>query len=112
MKSDGDGSAGASVDIEIRRGNPITWNDPELVRRIEPTLERVAGPGMLTHPLPPELVSPEDRIIEVEGRAPERSLRRTAPIPAYALYYVCEDVNGLCMYRRQDVELTARIRSR
>jgi amidohydrolase len=45
-------SAGATVDLEIRRGNPITWNDPALVRRIEPTLTRVAGPGKLIHPLP------------------------------------------------------------
>ena len=28
---------------EIDQGNPITWNDPELARRIRPTLERVAG---------------------------------------------------------------------
>jgi hypothetical protein len=26
-------------------------------------------------------------------------------IPGYALYYVCEDVEGLCLYRRQDLEL-------
>ena len=38
------------MDLEIRRGNPITWNDPELVRRVQPTLARVAGsddPGMM-----------------------------------------------------------------
>jgi amidohydrolase len=45
-------SAGASVDLEIRRGNPITWNDPALVRRVRPTLARVAGPGKLVSPLP------------------------------------------------------------
>lgn len=45
-------SAGAEVDLEIRRGNPITWNDPALVRRIQPTLDRVAGPGKLVFPLP------------------------------------------------------------
>ena len=26
-------------------------------------------------------------------------------IPAYALYYVCEDVNGACLYRRQYMEI-------
>ena len=45
-------SAGATVDLEIHHGNPITWNDPALARRIEPTLARVAGPGKLVHPLP------------------------------------------------------------
>ncbi len=90
------------------------WNNEaeEMVLWVDPPRGWEVESQMLTHPLPPDLVSQEDRIIEVEVRAPTRSLRRTATIPAYALYYVCEDVNGICMYRRQDVELTARIRSR
>jgi amidohydrolase len=36
-------SAGASADVEIRIGYPITWNDPALAARMRPTLERVAG---------------------------------------------------------------------
>ena len=93
--------------------NKAHWNNEaeEMVLWVDPPRGWEAESRMLTHPLPPELVSQEERIIEVEVRAPERSLlRRSATIPAYALYYVCEDVNGLCMYRRQDVELTARIR--
>ncbi|MDH3222518.1 MAG: hypothetical protein OEO23_02290, partial [Gemmatimonadota bacterium] len=90
------------------------WNNEaeEMVLWVDPPRGWDVESHMLTHPLPPEVVSQEERIIEVELRAPERSLRRTATIPAYALYYVCEDVNGICMYRRQDVELTARIRRR
>ncbi len=45
-------SAGASAEVEIRPGNPITWNDPELVRRIRPTLVRVAGAEKVIQPLP------------------------------------------------------------
>lgn len=88
------------------------WNNEaeEMVLWVDPPRGWEVESRMLTHPLPPELVSQEERTIEVEVRAPDRSLRRTATIPAYALYYVCEDVNGICMYRRQDVELTARIR--
>ena len=26
-------------------------------------------------------------------------------IPGYALYYVCEDIDGTCLYRRQDLEV-------
>ena len=59
----------------------------------------------LTSPLPAEPVSGETRTVEVEIRAPESAGPGTTTIPAYALYYVCEDVDGLCMYRRQDVEL-------
>ncbi|MEJ2206974.1 MAG: hypothetical protein P8170_23045 [Gemmatimonadota bacterium] len=58
---------------------------------------------MYSQPLPPELVSLETRVIEAEVRAPEELGRGPVTIPGYALYYVCEDVNGVCMYRRQDV---------
>jgi amidohydrolase len=38
-------SAGASAAVSITRGNPVTYNDPDLAARMAPTLERVAGPG-------------------------------------------------------------------
>ena len=34
--------ARADVEIDVSRGYPVTWNDPELTRRMLPTLERVA----------------------------------------------------------------------
>ena len=45
-------SFGARADVEIKRGNPITWNDPEWTRRVRPTLERVAGRDKIIEPLP------------------------------------------------------------
>jgi amidohydrolase len=45
-------SAGAAAEVSIDDGNPITWNDPELARRIRPTLERVAGREKVIRPLP------------------------------------------------------------
>jgi amidohydrolase len=36
-------SAGARVDVELSAGLPVTYNDPELTRRMVPTLERVVG---------------------------------------------------------------------
>jgi hypothetical protein len=47
--------------------------------------------------------------VELELRAPEGAGPGVVQIPAYALYYVCEDVNGVCMYRRQDVTLRLRV---
>jgi len=44
--------AGATAEIVIDDGNPITWNDPELARRIRPTLERVAGSERVVETLP------------------------------------------------------------
>jgi amidohydrolase len=36
-------SSGASADVRISIGYPVTWNDPELVARLRPALERVPG---------------------------------------------------------------------
>ena len=36
-------SAGATVEVQIQKNTPVTYNDPELTARMVPTLERVAG---------------------------------------------------------------------
>ena len=36
-------SQGASAEVEIERGYPVTYNDPELTARMAPSLERVGG---------------------------------------------------------------------
>jgi len=43
-------SAGASADVEIFLGYPVTHNDPALTRRMLPTLARVVGPGLIETP--------------------------------------------------------------
>jgi len=88
------------------------WNNEaeELAFWIDPPRGWEVERRYLTLPLPPEVVSQEARVLEVEVRAPERSRSGSVTIPAYALYYVCEDVNGVCMYRRQDVELQVAVR--
>jgi amidohydrolase len=45
-------SAGAEADLRIVRGNPITWNDPELTARMVESLERVAGREQVVRALP------------------------------------------------------------
>ncbi|MEE4279761.1 MAG: amidohydrolase [Halieaceae bacterium] len=40
-------SAGASADVKIEKGYPVTSNDSELYARMKPTLARVAGPGLI-----------------------------------------------------------------
>lgn len=58
-----------------------------------------------TAPNPPEPVTQETRKVEFEIRTPEGARPGTYFVPAYALYYVCEDVTGVCMYRRQNVSI-------
>ena len=40
-------SSGATADVRISLGYPVTMNDPELTKRMVPTLERVAGKNRL-----------------------------------------------------------------
>jgi metal-dependent amidase/aminoacylase/carboxypeptidase family protein len=45
-------SAGASAEVNITIGTPVTYNDPQLTARMEPTLRRVAGSDQLLKGLP------------------------------------------------------------
>lgn len=65
----------------------------------------------LTVANPPDVVSQETRKIEFELRSPEKP-GASVTIPAYALYYVCEDITGTCLYRRQDIPLQVQVSSR
>jgi hypothetical protein len=88
------------------------WNNEaeEMVVWLDPPEGWEVETRMYSHPLPPEVVSLETRVIEAEIRAPEDLGRGPISIPGYALYYVCEDVNGICMYRRRELEVEVRPR--
>ncbi len=60
-----------------------------------------------TVPAPPQEVSDETRTVELELASP-KDFRGEAELAAYALYYVCEKVDGTCLYRRQDVPIRLR----
>jgi tetratricopeptide (TPR) repeat protein len=62
-------------------------------------------------PNPPAAVSLEERRVEFEIRAPESAAPGDVTIPAYALVYVCEDVNGTCLYRRRDLSVNIGVES-
>ena len=89
------------------------WNNEvdELALWIEPPPGWRAQRRLLHHPLPDEPLSTEVRTLEVELIAPPSGDGTVEEIPmsAYALYYVCEDVTGTCLYRRQDVELSLQL---
>ncbi len=61
-------------------------------------------------PNPPQAVSAETREVQFEIRSPEKASPGNFSVPAYALYYVCEDVSGTCLYRRQDNKVMGRIK--
>ncbi len=45
-------ASGATADINIEIGNPVTYNDPELTRKMFPTLEETAGEANVRVGLP------------------------------------------------------------
>ena len=74
----------------------VFWIDPPTGWRVDRRASSV--------PNPPQPVSEEVRRLELEVRSPE-GWSGIAVLSGYALYYVCEGVEGTCLYRRQDVEL-------
>jgi tetratricopeptide (TPR) repeat protein len=54
-------------------------------------------------PTPPQPVSREDRRVEFELKREAGATESADTASGYALYYICDDVNGACLYRRQDV---------
>lgn len=53
--------------------------------------------------------SRETRTIELELRSPPQASAGEVTLNAFALYYVCDGVNGVCFYRRQDIPLQVRL---
>ena len=89
------------------------WNNEvdDLVFWIDPPAGWEVDHRVVTVANPPQTVSLEPRKIELEVRVPHDAADGDVTLPGYALYYVCEDVNGLCLYRRQDVALKLRVQS-
>ena len=82
--------------IELIRSADVAFTNVEILFRVDRRYHTVA--------IPPEPVSQELRQVEFEIASPE-NFTGMATIPAYALYYVCEDVDGTCLFRRQDVHV-------
>lgn len=103
---------GGSVRVHLRlqpnEENRAHWNNEvdDLKLWVEPPPGWEADRRLHTVERPPEIVSRETRRMEVELLAPgDATPGSVAEIPSYAVYYVCEGVNGICVYRRKDVTL-------
>lgn len=64
-----------------------------------------AYPQMLTAPQGEQPQTTEPRQLEFEVRAPAGA-KGTTKLNAYALYYVCEDLGGVCYFLRKDLSIT------
>ncbi|MHC4566949.1 MAG: hypothetical protein ACYTE3_14480 [Planctomycetota bacterium] len=67
-----------------------------------------AQPRLLVAPQGDKPETSEPRRLEFELRAPSGK-SGTFKVNAYALYYVCEDAGGTCMFLRQDIPVTVTV---
>jgi len=81
--------------------NLMLWVDPPPGWRVDRRLH--TAPTVLTDS------STEARRIEFEVRWKAGTAAGVVSIPAHALYDVCEDVDGTCVYRRQDLTIRATV---
>jgi len=103
----------ARVHVEFRPNVRMKahWNNEAgpLALWVDPPAGWKTNGNYFSTPNPPEPVSQEPRRLEFELQPPEGTKLGVFQVPAYALYYVCEDVNGVCMYRRQDLQLDVKL---
>ncbi len=110
-------AAGESARVHlVFRPNPEVkahWNNEAegLVLWVDPAEGWEVDHSYWTVANPPEVLSQEVRVIEFELRSPEKP-EGSMTLPVYALYYVCEDIDGTCLYRRQDIPLQIQVSSR
>lgn len=98
----------------IFRPNPAIkahWNNEAegLVFWIEPQKDMMIDHSYISLPNHLQAVSQETREIEFEVKSFPKAKPGTLKFVGYALYYGCEDVNGTCLYRRQDVTINIRV---
>lgn len=93
------------VHITLRPHEKAHWNN-----EVDETLLWVNLPQgweaqeqHLTAPKPDTPETTEPRHFEFELRVSADAEAGQATLDAYSLYYICEDVNGMCLYRRQDI---------
>jgi tetratricopeptide (TPR) repeat protein len=106
------GSTRVHVVFRPNAGTKAHWNNEVDGLRlwINAPQDWQANSHLLALPNPPQPTSLETRTLEFELLAPASSAPGTYALAAYAVYYVCEDVNGTCLYRRQDIPLQVKVR--
>ena len=87
------------------------WNNEadDTVLWINPPAGWSVDEQYLTVSIPSTDVSEEPRRFEFELRVPEDVAAGETIINTYGLYYVCEDVNGVCLFRRRDILITVEV---
>ncbi|NNF07707.1 MAG: hypothetical protein HKN21_13170, partial [Candidatus Eisenbacteria bacterium] len=97
----------ARVHVTLEPKGTAHWNN-----EVEASLLWIEAPegweANRTHvavALPKKAHTNEPRHFEFEVYCPESAEPGTVSFSPYAAYYICEDDSGVCLYRRQDIEV-------
>jgi hypothetical protein len=103
------GDRARRVHIRLSPTEQAHWNNEvePLEVWIDPPAGWTADARRRTAPQGQGAVSSETRTVEFELEPPADAAGPLL-VPGYALYYVCEDADGTCLYRRQDFVIEIR----
>ncbi len=100
------------VHVTLRPNNKLRahWNNE--AEPLKFWIESLDGwkvePQLLTAPQGSKPETSEPRQLEFEVRAPDEA-SGTSKLNAYALYYVCEDMGGVCYFLRKDIPIIIKV---
>ena len=98
------------VHLQFATAQTAHWNneaEPMTVWVDVPDGWKAATP-LLTADAPDEPESKEIRHLDFELQSAKNA--SVTEVKAYALYYICEELGGQCLYRRQDITIPIRFR--
>ncbi len=67
---------------------------------------------LFSAPQPEKTESNETRRFDFGLRIPAGTPKGQVDVPAYALYYVCEDIRGTCVFVRQDTKIKVQVKQK
>jgi len=98
------------VVLRLDANQKAHWNNEAEPLRlwIDPPPGWQVAERLLTAPAGPKAVSGEVRSLEFEVKAPVKATGKVR-LPAYALYNVCDDIGGQCLFLRLDIPIELKV---
>lgn len=105
------GATRIHLTLKVNRQKSAHWNNEsgDSVVWVEAPAGWQLENQLLTLPVGKGATSTEERKVEFEARAPKDAKPGRYKLKGYALYFVCEGVDGTCLYLRQDIELDVEV---
>lgn len=103
-------SARVYVTLRPDKGQKVHWNNEAQPVKfwVDKPDDWKVSPQLVIVPQGEQAQSAEPRQLEFEVYA-GKDAGGTAKLSAYALYYVCEDTNGVCYYLRKDIPVNVSV---